>query len=382
MGNRIYYAVEQVGISPASSGTSGLFTALHGVQSVGTSTRIGIEPVSDFGAIPIAATLENEVDNNLSLIKVLDGYPLIYTAATSDAGTPLLIDRAMQRCSIALSIYDDNLTWFANNSGIAIAQFTGLYLSSIKYKFDTAGPFEEEIAFEGATKLWNIDTNIINPVDFGNATGVNPYASGQFTNYDAPNPKVSFRWNFIMPNTGIVGIDASNFPAEVTGQHVISIVTSASINRTRIHQFGVKGSYFRMPNFPIEVTTEFTVRPTGFDRVSVSDPGILTTISGGCYDAGNITGQFISIATCDGLRLSLGANNYLVGTNWQGGDAHGSNVTIGYIYKTFNDFIVTTATGDTFSAQRQQWLQPVPYENLAASNWFNMVQDTWGLLQV
>ena len=381
MGNRIYYAVEQVGIRPASSG-NGPFVAIHGIQSVGTSTHFNIEPVSDFGTIPINNILENSIDNGISLIKVLDGYPLIYLSATSDSSTPLLADRIMQRCAIALSVYDDNLTWFATNSGIAISQYTGLYISSMKYKFDTVGPFEEEITFEGSNKIWNIDTNIISPQDMLQQTYKTGTYSGQFNNMDSPHPKISMRWNIIMPNTGINGIDVSHFPIEVSGQHVTSITTSVTINRTHIESFGDKGLYFRMPNFPVEVTTEFTVIPTGFDKVSVSDIGILTTISGGCYDAGNTSGQFISIATCDGLRLSLGYNNYLTNTNWQGADTHGSNVKVGYIYRNYDDFIMTAPTGDIFYTDRQQWLQPVPYETLQPNDWGTMVEDTWGLLQV
>ena len=381
MGNRIYYAVEQIGIRPASSG-NGPFVAVHGVQSASTSTSINIEPVSEFGAIPIAARLENSVNNSISIVKVLDGYPLLYLTATSDAGTPWLIDRVMQRCAIAMSIYDENITWFATNSGIAVAQYTGLYLSSIKYKFDTASAFEEEIVFEGPNKIWNIDTDIINPTEVILQPSITTNNPGRFDNKDTPKPKVSYRWNFIMPNIGITGIDASHFPTEVSGQHITSITTSATINRTHIESFGDKGLHFRMPNFPIEVTTEFSVVPTGFDKISVTDVGILTNIDGGCYDIGNVSGQFISIATCDGLRLSLGYNNYLVATNWQGGDARGGSVHVGYIYKTYNDFIMTMSTGDNFYQQRQQWLQPVPYESLQAQDWGLMVEDTWGLLQV
>lgn len=380
--NRVYYAVQQIGISPASSGNQ-YFTALHGIQSAGASTRIPTEPVSEFGAIPIAATLQSPIDVNLNLTKVLDGYPLILLSATSDAATPILSDRLMQRCSIALSIYDDSLTWYAISSGTAIVQFTGLYISNASYKFDTDSPFEETVGFEGSNKIWNLDTRIISPQDLYAQSTITNSDPGQFTNNDAPQARdVGMRWDFILPNTGISGIDASIFPVEVLGQHVTSIHTNFNVSRYRVPQFGSKAPYFRMPRFPVEITTEFVVRATGFDAVSVSDIGILTSVSGGCVDQGNTSGQFINIATCDGLRLSLGPNNYLIGTTWQGADTHGSNVKISYIYKTFNDFTMVYTTGDINWNDRQGWLQPTIYDLIQQGGWGTITTSELALMQV
>jgi len=305
MGNRIYYAVQQIGIG-AANGDS--LVPVHGVQSAGINTSFITEPIPSLGDLPIYTVLENSYEIQINLKKVLDGYSLLYLLATSEVSDSRLQKKAMARCSFGLSIFDDSLT-YAVGTPLAVLQSTGLYLSSLKYNFPDKGNFEEEIGLIGNHRAWGVSFD------------------GQFDGLDAP----------ISAGGGInqrQDMYSKTLPTEIPSDaHVNNISFFTTINRENIPQLGDKTSFFKLPTFPIETTTEITVTPTGGDNI--------VTPTGSCSGFIRNMPQTIAVSVCDGTSISMGTGNILVSVNYQGGDAGGGNVKTSYTYKGYNDFTVT-----------------------------------------
>ena len=79
MANRIYFANQQVAFKPDGS-TS--WNVAHGVQSVAVTTTFNLEQAFEIGQLSIYENIEGTPDVEVTLEKVLDGYPLIYHMAT------------------------------------------------------------------------------------------------------------------------------------------------------------------------------------------------------------------------------------------------------------------------------------------------------------
>ena len=91
--NRVYYAIQQVLFRKNSSGHTvnsslitggGSYTPAHGVQSVGLSTTFNLEQVFELGQLAIYENVEGTPDIEVTMSKVLDGYPPLWILATSD----------------------------------------------------------------------------------------------------------------------------------------------------------------------------------------------------------------------------------------------------------------------------------------------------------
>ena len=84
---RIFYAVHALGFSKVGLNT---FTASHGVQSVGVTTKFNLENIFELGQIATYEIVENIPDVELTIEKVLDGYPLLYHQTTNGATSATL----------------------------------------------------------------------------------------------------------------------------------------------------------------------------------------------------------------------------------------------------------------------------------------------------
>ena len=104
---RVFWAVQGVVIGEmgeATINTSSPFNdktklnPVHGLQSVGITTTFNLEQVFEMGQLSLYENLEEVPDVEVTLEKVIDGYPLIYHLATSNptiaAGTDTLIGRS------------------------------------------------------------------------------------------------------------------------------------------------------------------------------------------------------------------------------------------------------------------------------------------------
>lgn len=354
---RIYYAVHQVGLME-DGGSS--FTAVHGCQSVGITTNFNLEQVFELGQLAIYENIENIPDVEVTLNKLLDGFPLIYLLATTAATTPTLAARSKPKCVFALSIFDDDLESATGTPG-SVVQCSGMYVGSVSYTFPLEDNFSEDLTLVGNDKVWLNDPKPTNP------NLPTPSFDGAFTSLDSPIAPggVNRRQNMIFDYDSAQGLDVNSMvadsnstilPPEIWGisnsgtneksngedfdAHLSSITVSADLGRENINELGRKGPYFRSVTFPIEVTCEVEVTATSGDMISATEQGIYTTGTDPCEDGGNLKDRTIRIATCEGTRIYLGIKNKLSSVTYTGGDAGGGNVSATYSFTTFNDFTV------------------------------------------
>lgn len=350
--NRIYYAIQQVGL-----GTSGL-VALHGIQSVGLTTNFNLAQIYEMGQLSLYQNYENIPDIEVTLNKVLDGYPLIYTVATESgtavsnnltATSPDLAGRANTRTDLALTIFPEQRV---SATGIPLATVTcnGMYVSSVSYTFPNDGNFTEDVTLVGNDKVWT-------------ASG----SSGQFpTNNDAPTAVqgVNRRQHLTMANCRFpaqipgIGSDGKNTlnttAASGFNVHFQNIKVSCNMGRESIFELGTKMPYYRYINFPVQVSCDFDVMSVSGEWIQASASGYYTNFSsrtaansstGACDKRFNLINETIYLETCEGTKIDLGSRNKLTSVNYTGGDTGGGNVTMTYSYQNFNDFTVAHSSG-------------------------------------
>ena len=362
---RIYYAIQQVGFADFQA--PGVYTEAHGVQSVGITTNFSLEQVFQLGELAIYENIEEIPDVEVTLNKVLDGYPLLFHMATQDEETtaPTLAGRSNSRTQFAMSIFSDTLTSATGTPG-TIMECSGMYVSSVSYTFPVDGNSTEDVTLVGNDKIWSGDTRIVHPSTIVRRDALS--FDGKFDDTDLPLAKtgVQRRQDLLFGN-GLHGMtpdtngastdpNISVLPREVYGvtssgtnelaadgnfgAHVNNITLSADFGREQINELGRKGPYHRFVTFPVEVTCEVEVTSGSGDMISATEAGILTTSSSPCSDSGNLYNGTIRLASCDDTRLYLGTKNKLASVNYTGGDAGGGNVSVSYTFTTFNDFTV------------------------------------------
>lgn len=363
---RIYYATQQVGLQ--RDGTGG-FNALHGVQSVGMTTNFNLEQVFELGQQAIYENIEDTPDVQVTMTKVLDGYPLIWHRATEDDGTsttgPTLGGRSTTKTIFGLGIFDDGDT-SATGASQSLVECSGMFVQTVAYNFPVDGNFTEDVTLVGNNKLWRNDSFVVNPTDSGRAANLT--FTGAFDNADSPpgTGGVNRRQDLAFAVDGSFGVDSNGaakdpdatiLPTEVFGittsgtnelsngtdydAHLQNISVSTDFGREEINELGRRLPYHRFVSFPTEVTCTIEAIATSGDFVSATEDGILTTNPGGsCADVGNLSNQTIRIASCEGTRVYLGIENKLSSVDYGGGDAGGGNATVTYTYTTFNDFTI------------------------------------------
>ena len=320
--NRIFYAVKQVGITTMGSNT---FTSVHGLQSVGINTTFNLEQVFEIGQISIYQNIENIPDVEVTLEKVLDGYPLIYHLATVGATSATLSGRQNRRATIGLSVYTDSQD---SASGTPTNQCTlsGVYVSSLSYTFPTEGNCSEQVTFVGNNKVWN-----------------NTFTATAFNNNDTP----SFASGVLRRQHVLMGSGQTKLPNDMPGirsdnynynsgntfeAHIQSIRISTNLGRDALYELGRRGPYFRYATFPVEVRTEIEQLYCGGNGITAQEDAV-----------SNVTSQPIRIKTQDGGIFDLGTQNKMSTEGFGGGNAGrgGGNDTLTYTYITYNDFTIT-----------------------------------------
>lgn len=356
---RIYYAIQQVTLGP-----SGSQTPAHGLQTVGITTNFNLEQVFEMGQLAIYQNIEGIPQIEVTLNKVLDGYPLLYVLATetgSDisntgltATAPDLPGRQNARTDLRLSIYPDSqVSADGNPVAKGVVTCKGMYVSSVSYTFPVDGNFTEDVTLVGNDKIW---------ADSG--------STGQFAdNDDVPlaNSGVNRRQHLSMAAcrfpTEIPGINTSGVNTDAGAgngfsTHFQNITVSVDLGREAIQELGSFAPYHRYVTFPVSVTSEFSVLATTGDGINATEQGYYTatSISGTpsvagnnvpvCQPRFNLRDQTIYLETCEGTKIYLGTKNKLTSVNYTGGDTGGGNVTVTYSYQTFNDFVVAHTAGD------------------------------------
>lgn len=379
--NRIFFACQQVAMK--GDGVAS-YTVLHGVQQGTMTTSFNLDQVYTMGQLGLYANNENVPDIEVSLSKVLDGYPLLWHSATVNATSPTLVGRSTDKCLIAFGIFADTSTG-ASGTPQSECETSGMFPSSVKYNFPVDGNFTEDITLQGDHKIWANDSRVVQTNLWSGATTLT-YA-GQFSVDDSPigSGGVNRRQNMLFDITDGLGLDSNGqvadpdctiLPPDVFGisssgtnpasgngrtAHVQNVSVSVDLNREPLYELGTRSPYTRTVNFPVEVTCEVSIIATSGDMVSASARGILNSTGNNCINSANLTNRTIRIATCEGTRLYLGKKNKLASVNYSGGDAGGGNVEVSYSFSNFNELTVLhsgdpNALGATWWAARTSYL--------------------------
>lgn len=338
--NRIFWAIKAVGIAGDGSTT---FTPVKGLQTVGINTNFNLVQVFQIGQSSIYEQVEDTPDVEVTLEKVIDGYPLIYHLATRDADSGTLLGRANEKCAVAMSIFPDDLD---SASGVPNTQvyMSGLFVSNLSYNISLEDNATESITLIGDHKVWT--------------TGSFTFSGALFNNIDQPLALTSgvggiqrredLIWgsatdgsNTLLPGgtNGIPGIAANGTNSlRSNGRgynaHVNSISVSADLGREALNELGLRNPFFRFANLPVEVSTDIEVLTSDGDQISVTEAGV----AGG---GNNTFDEEINVVLREGLRLNLGAKNKLQSVSYGGADAGGGNATVTYSYVTYNTMNVT-----------------------------------------
>jgi hypothetical protein len=341
---RLIYSAMQFGIAPDGSNN---FTAVHGVQSCGLTTNFTLENIFQLGQSSPYEIKEGIPDVQVTLQKVLDGYPLIYHLMTQQASSATMLGRSRAKCVGALATFDDTKD---AASGVPIAEciLSGLFVNSAAYNFDVNGPFTEDIGAVSNTKLWRDTESVV------------PLFSGAFNNADRPfastgSGGVNVRQNFIFADSsagvtrdanGMVNVtNASVMPPDIDGitssgtnplnvttgsrsAAIQSVQVNCNLNREELLELSRKTPYYRVVSLPVNVTCAITTLAKKWDNVSVNE------------DTDNLTNRTIKIKVTEGTFIDLGTQNKLSNVDFNGGGADGGNVQLTYNYQTQNDFTV------------------------------------------
>jgi hypothetical protein len=311
--DRTFYACQAVAVAiqtPDGAGgynAPGAYEFIHGVQSVGLNTSFDFDNIFELGQLEIYDTVLKIPQIEITLEKVLDNHPTVYTKAAPNQD--LLIDSKNRVC-IQFAIYKDS-----ENAGVSTplhtVKCTGMYVNNVSYKFPVDGQLTESVTLVGNHKEWSTDVlTVPAAISDGNANTLDePSSDHVLTRKDV---------------TGMV--------LPKGGSKVQSITLGVDLGREDLLQLGQKVPYARIPNYPVEVTAEIeylvdenTMETIGFNQDTNDLPEVDQSIS---VSAGAYT-------------VDLGNKCYLKSVTYGGGDASGGNATVKYSYSTYNTFNVS-----------------------------------------
>jgi hypothetical protein len=337
MSNRIYYAVQAVGIkrpTDLNGAYSASVTGVQALQSIGMNTNFNLEPVYQLGQIQLYDNYEEIPEVEVTLNKVLDGTPTLYSLCmnTQDGVAASLSSLANTKCGFVLKLYPDTDS-AATGTPTASVECSPAYLSSVSYTFPTEGNFTEEVTLVSNDKTWSTDIGALAPLNTVNSAGTDSNRGilrrGLWSN------------NSILPtgdNTN--GLTSSVSGGIAQGVKINSVKVSMNLGREQIRTLGQRTPYYRYIKFPVEVSTEIEVTATQHgDAVGVSQG------AGDCSNPKALANKHIRVELCDGTVIDLGNKNKLTTVNYTGGDTGGGNATITYSYKTYSEFTYTGPDG-------------------------------------
>ena len=351
---RIFYACQAVGI--ASDGTTD-YEEVRGLQSVGINTTFNLQQVFEIGMISIYENIEGVADVEVTLEKVLDGFPLLYHLGTQGASSSTLVGRSNKKAILALSITDDTQE-AASGTPSSTCVVSGCFVSQVSYKIGIDGNATESVTMVANNKVWNTGSTgkwipNFQPADNASpAWDADPY--DEATNFSAARSAsgIAQRQHLNMAkslfptmipgitpthNGSASGLNALNTALNCFNVSFQSASASATLGREQILELGRKAPYFRYTKFPVEVTAEFEVLAKGGDEIEVTESG--SAFNG--YNGNNLKDQGIKLVLNEGTIIDLGAKNKMQSCNYQGGGVDGNNATVTYSFRTFNDFTVT-----------------------------------------
>jgi hypothetical protein len=324
---RMYYAVYALGIAKDGFNT---YTLVHGLQSLGLTTRFNLDHIFEISQLNEYQAVENLPDVEATCEKAIDGYPALWHLATQGATSPTLAGRSNIKCTLGVSYYTDTQE---NASGTPLKQcvISGTFPSQLSYNFPTEGVCTESVTFIGNNKAWLSSSFTFTPNQVGT---------------DAPPTGVQRRQNVLFGS----GTNYSKLPSEIPGissdnyniqgsdgyfpTHVRNIRIQTNLGRTPLYELGRRGPYHRTIDFPTEVRTDIEIYCGNGDLISADE-----------NSEANLTDQTIHIKLTSGERFDLGTKNKLQNVSETGGNAGtgGGNRTITYSYVNFNSMNYNSA---------------------------------------
>lgn len=343
---RIFYACQGVAITNMGDDAPTASRMVHGLQSVGMTTNFNLEQAFELGQLEIYENIEGTPDVEVTMEKVLDGYPLIYHLATTGVGTgsKLMANRSKQRADVRLGIFDEGQNNISASGAEVEVYCSGMYVSSISYSLPTDGNSTESVTLVGNEKQWLTGSNA--KIEVGDTTEFDgsdmPAASGNGGIQRREDVDLSV---CILPVgiKGVNGASAGNGWNNTTKEprvHLQSVSISTDFSREEVLELGRRNPYYRPANFPIEVTCEIEAITTSGDFIGayeLGDPDLYSNP----VNSGNNTGEeTIYFQTKAGYGFDLGTKNRVSSVSYGGGDAGGGNATTTYSYANFNDLDV------------------------------------------
>ena len=379
---RCFYAIKSVALGPEGATTVGTSAGnakiVHGLQSCGINTSFNLEQVFELGQLAIYENIENIPDVEVTMEKVLDGYPPMYLLATEGATAADLAGRSTQKCMFYLSVFNDSQK-FASGNPVDALLCSGLYPQQVSYSVPTDGNATESLTLIGNHKVWySTATNTpFKGVLFGPAEDA-PYAAGAsggvsrrenvvfktptgFYAQTTDNNGIPIDERVTILPTQIPGISSSGINLK-TGTdfnaHIQSIEISTNLGRDELFELGRRVPYYRFVTFPTEVTTSITVLNTAGDGISATEEGG----QNGAEAGSNLKNETIRLRLMEGTFIDLGVKNKIQSITYGGADAGGGNDNVTYTFSNFNDLTVKH-TEDPTTAIRAAVLETAQFTN-------------------
>lgn len=344
--NRIYYAcqgiaISDIGIDPVAA------DLVHGAQSVGMTTTFNLEQAFELGQLEIYENIENVPDVEITIEKVLDGYPLLWNLCTVGAATTALSDKSKQRCDVRLGIFEETLDSISESNLPPTVEVycSGMYVSNLSYTLPVDGNSTESITLVGNNKLWltanqKLTAVVVDSINGNDSPPALIGGDGGIQRREDVMLSLSTLPESIPGVTGGGAGNGWNSVDNVPTVHIQNISISTDFNREDIFELGRKTPYYRPAGFPIEVTCDIEVISTYGDSIFAYEGGLPSYV--GTINEGNNTAEeTIIIQTRYGYIWNLGNKNRLSSVSYGGGDAGGGNVSCTYSYSNFNSLVIT-----------------------------------------
>lgn len=354
---RVFYACEALGIG--GTGNSQNIEFVHGVQSVGINTNFNVESIFELGQTAPYDQIENNPEIEVTVEKIIDGYPFVYHMATSgdvgNAPANNLDARLKERCNVAMAIGSDENTAISGGPGLPSVEIymSGMYVNSITYTFPADGNATESVTLVGNNKTWGAVNTFENTAAGHEAEAIKGWTSTVVSTIDDRIAPKTFNEDFPIGSGGLtrredVLMESSIMPVSIFGvngtgvgnnwnssegrprAHITNITLSmGDAGREDIYELGHKDPYFKTAAGAKEVTAEFEVLTVSGDFLGIHS------------DRDTSPKQAIKLVLRNGATFDLGSNNKITSVSYGGGEAGGSNLTITYSFTTQNDFTVT-----------------------------------------
>lgn len=393
--DRVFYATQAVAIAPRGTNPGDYTKPLvaHGVQSIGITTNFNLEQVFELGQLEIYENVEGIPDVEVTMEKVVDGYPLLYhMATTGNAGETIsaqasgqFLPRSKKRCDVRLGIYEEekgNNVGATAPSGVeSVGQgkqstevyLSGMFLNSVSYSVPVDGPVTESVTLVGNNKQW-LHSSLLS-----RASGIEPFGSmalvgsgtgggvgnpnlpmAEFDGLDEPLARTAAHGTQPAPvaSGGVqrredVLLEFSTLPQSIRGVdgasigngfagglpivHIQSFSCSTDLGREDVLELGRKNPYARTANFPVEVTCDIEAITVEGDFVNALEDGD-ASLNFTKNSGENTPDETIKLCLRGGQVFDLGSRNRLSSVSYGGGDAGGGNAACTYSYTNFNVF--------------------------------------------